>query len=156
MRREDHFEFRFPYLKPGQNDFQYINEHTTYPARYKGADTFGPMGPWIVTKDEIADPHNLTVRCWLDDEIIMDDSTRNMRFSVSEVIYWIAAHSTLRAGDIISMGTAVSTDQNTRPISYGNMNRFGRTCRVEIQGLGTLVNPIVRSEMTDPRLHFVR
>jgi 2-keto-4-pentenoate hydratase/2-oxohepta-3-ene-1,7-dioic acid hydratase in catechol pathway len=154
MRHEDHFHFNFPRPIPGSSGFEIKEEHTSYPARYKGADTFGPTGPWIVTKDEIPNPAGLAVRCWLDDEIIADDNTRNLRFSIAQVIYWISAHATLMPGDIISMGTAFHPDSKMKPLTYGDLNRRGDVLRVDIEGLGSLVNPVKRISRPDPRAEF--
>jgi 2-keto-4-pentenoate hydratase/2-oxohepta-3-ene-1,7-dioic acid hydratase in catechol pathway len=76
MRAEDrvHYFALYP-KKDDPNEVERVEQHLSYAARYKGADTFGPMGPWLVTKDEVPDPHALEVRCWHKDELIAEDST---------------------------------------------------------------------------------
>ena len=133
-----------------------MTEHIVYQGRYKSADGFAPMGPLIAHKSLVPEPMNLGVRCWLDDEEIMNDSTSGYHFSISEVIYWISAHATLLPGDIIALGTALHPDINRRPISYGNINKFGDRIRIEMEGLGALETPVRRRRDTeDPRAHFV-
>lgn len=152
MRKEDRFLGGYPTLKDGQ--YQLVEEVLIYTARYKGTDTFCPMGPWAVTKDEVPDPRNLTVKCWLDDDLILDDTTKNLHYSIAQVIFWISAHSTLRAGDIISLGTAVHPDTQRRPLSYGDINKWGDRVRIEIEKLGTLESPVIRNRRADPRKAF--
>jgi 2-keto-4-pentenoate hydratase/2-oxohepta-3-ene-1,7-dioic acid hydratase in catechol pathway len=153
MRKEDHFHVRFP--TPDGGEYKMVEEHVSYPARYKGCDTFAPLGPWLTTRDEIPNPNALQVRCWLGDDLIMDDNTANMRSYVPRVLQWMSHHQTLHPGDVIAMGTALSPKRD-RPISYGDMNKLDGDVRIEIEGLGTLVNPVRRREAEDPRLHFQR
>ena len=155
MRKEDNFIAEYPLASAGWNSFKDVTEHIAYQGRYKSADGFAPMGPLIVHKSLVPDPMNLRVRCWLDDEEIMNDSTSGYHFSIPEVIYWISAHATLFPGDIIALGTALHPDINRRPISYGNINKFGDRIRIEIEGLGTLETPVRRRrDKEDPRTHF--
>ncbi|WP_339692797.1 fumarylacetoacetate hydrolase family protein [uncultured Parasphingorhabdus sp.] len=153
MRMEDVYLVRYPMPKA---DFAYVpvEEHLLYPGRYKNADGFAPMGPYIVSKDEIDDPHNLYVKAWIDEDIIADDNTKNLHYSVSEVIHWISMHSTLEAGDIISMGTALHPDAQCDPLSRGDLNSRGEVVRVEIESIGTVETPIKRIRNADPKEYF--
>ena len=155
MRKEDVFFGR--QLMPNPDGGQsYRDEHWLYQGRYKNADGFAPMGPFVIHKSRIPDPMNLKVRAWIDDELLSDDSTASYHFTVDEVISWISQHSTLRSGDIISLGTALHPGADAKPLSYGNLNQRGEVVKVEIEGIGVLSNPVRRLPMPDPREHFSR
>lgn len=120
-------------------------QHLSYTARYKGTDTFGPMGPYLVTKDEVPDPHTLDVRAWHKDEIIAEDSTAYYTYSVPEIIAFITRYHTLWAGDVISMGTAFRPSAGgKRSLHLANITELGGPVSVEITGLGRLDNPVVK------------
>lgn len=116
----------------------------TYHARSKGADTFGPMGPWLTTADQVGDPNNLSVKGWLGDELGTEDSTSALSFTVQRVLSHLTRTMTLEPGDIVHFGTAA------RPVKYTlremDITRVDGDLSVEIDGLGTLRNPIVRKE----------
>jgi 2-keto-4-pentenoate hydratase/2-oxohepta-3-ene-1,7-dioic acid hydratase in catechol pathway len=71
----------------------------------KSFDTHGPTGPWLTTPDEIADPHDLRIRTWLNDQLVQDGSTRDMIFDIPTQIATLSTAFTLEPGDIISTGT---------------------------------------------------
>ncbi len=76
MRGEDTFHYRAIHPKAGgEPGIEYVDSWVSYPGRYKGTDTFGPIGPWIATRDSIADPHDLTVRCIHKGEVVTEDNT---------------------------------------------------------------------------------
>ena len=148
MREEDSFTLR--YFKPDGSGGVIPGEaHTSYAGRYKSSDTFAPMGPYIVTADEIATPGALKVRCWLGDRLVALDNTKNYVWDVGNAIAHITRNMTLLPGDIISMGTAVGVREEGqgRPeipsITKVNLNGFDGTVAVAIDGLGKLVNPIL-------------
>ncbi|WP_421703786.1 fumarylacetoacetate hydrolase family protein [Aliiroseovarius sp.] len=85
---------------PDDTDAYYV-----YHTRSKGTDTFGPMGPWITTADQVADPNDLGVVATLNDEIFARDHTGNYRFSIEECIAEASRYFTLEPGDLISFGT---------------------------------------------------
>ena len=118
-------------------------QHLSYTARYKGSDTFGPMGPWLVTKDAVPDPHALEVRCWHKDELIAEDSTAFYTYSVEQIIAYVTRFHSLWAGDVISMGTAFRPGA-TRSLHTANVTELGGPVSVEITGLGRLENPVVQ------------
>ena len=155
MRKEDRFVAEYP-IPDGKSGFTPMTEHVVYQGRYKSADGFAPMGPYIVHKSAVPDPNNLHVQCWLDDEVLMDDNTSAYHYSIPEVIFWLSRHATLLPGDVIALGTALHPDENRRPISYGNLNQFGEKVIVEIEGLGRLETPVRRLETEDPRKAFQR
>jgi 2,4-diketo-3-deoxy-L-fuconate hydrolase len=124
-------------------------QHLSYTARYKGSDTFGPLGPYLVTKDEIPDPHALDVLCWHKDELIAEDSTRYYTYSVPRVIAYITRYHSLWPGDIVSMGTAFRPGKAARrSLHTADVTRYGGPVRISITGLGTLINPV--RKLADP------
>lgn len=102
--------------------------------RSKCFDTFCPIGPCIVTKDEIADPHALTIRLWLDEVLRQDYSTSDMEHHIPELIEWLSAIMTLVPGDLVACGT---NHHGIGPI------QGGETIRMEIEGIGSFRNPVV-------------
>jgi len=145
MREADTFHYRAIHPGPGDADgVRYVDSWVSYPARYKGADTFGPLGPWVVTADEIPDPHALRVQCRHDGRLITDDSTANLRFSVAEVISFASRYLTLEPGDIIAMGTALRASAGGGAVQNVDLVRLGGLIEVEIEGIGVLSNPVER------------
>jgi 2-keto-4-pentenoate hydratase/2-oxohepta-3-ene-1,7-dioic acid hydratase in catechol pathway len=145
MRAEDrvHYYALYP-KKDDPNEVERVEQHLSYAARYKGADTFGPMGPWLVTRDEVPDPHTLEVRCWHKDELIAEDSTAYYKYSVPRAIEFITRFHSLWPGDVIAMGTAFRPGGARRSLHTADVTKFGGPVRIEITGLGTLVNPVRR------------
>ncbi|WP_328814103.1 fumarylacetoacetate hydrolase family protein [Rhodococcus sp. NBC_00297] len=120
--------------------------YLTYHARSKGTDTFAPIGPWIVTADEITEPNDLTVRGYLDDDLVLEDSTANLTFGIHDVIAHLSQTMTLTPGDIVHFGTAARPVLPDRypTIRSIDLTRHGHRVSVEINGLGRLDNPIRR------------
>ena len=104
----------------------------------KSFDTFCPMGPWIVTADEI-DVADMTVKCWVNDELRQDANTKDLIFDVPTLIETISAGITLHPGDVIATGTPAGVGIGFDPPKY---LRPGDRVRIEIGGIGTLINPI--------------
>lgn len=146
MRAEDRFHYWALYPKADEPDqLERREQHLSYAARYKGTDGFGPMGPWVVTADEIPDPHALSVRCWHKGELIAEDSTAYMNYKANEIIAFISRFQTLEAGDVISLGTAFRPQQGSkRSLHTANITRLGGPVKVEIEGIGCLENPVVK------------
>jgi 2-keto-4-pentenoate hydratase/2-oxohepta-3-ene-1,7-dioic acid hydratase in catechol pathway len=143
LRAEDTFHYRAVHPSPDGDEVRYVESWVSYPARYKGSDTFGPLGPWVVTTDEIPNPHALRIKCSHEGRLITDDTTANLRFSVSEVIAFASRYMTLEAGDVIGMGTALrSSPQGGAAVQNLDLNRLGGEVAVEIDGIGTLANPV--------------
>jgi 2-keto-4-pentenoate hydratase/2-oxohepta-3-ene-1,7-dioic acid hydratase in catechol pathway len=119
--------------------------YLTYHARSKGTDTFGPIGPWIVTADEISDPNQLAVTSYDGDTPVFVDSTANLVFSVSRIIAHASAYMTLAPGDIIHCGTSMRPADGGpyRGITDWDIRRVeGRPMRIDIEGIGSLSNPV--------------
>jgi 2-keto-4-pentenoate hydratase/2-oxohepta-3-ene-1,7-dioic acid hydratase in catechol pathway len=108
----------------------------------KSFDTHGPMGPWITTADEVADPHTLDIRCWVDDELRQSSNTRHLIFNCYDIIEHLTTAFTLEPGDVIFTGTPSGVAVAMNPQRF---LRDGSRVRVEIAGLGVLEN-IVRAE----------
>ena len=145
MRAEDLFHYYALYASASESgELKRVEQHLSYAARYKGSDTFGPLGPWLVTKDEIPDPHSLEVRCWLKDELIAEDSTRYYTRGVAEVIAFITQFHSLWPGDVIAMGTAFRPAAQGRSLHQANITELGGPVSISITGLGTLSNPVRR------------
>jgi 2,4-diketo-3-deoxy-L-fuconate hydrolase len=100
----------------------------------KGCDTFAPIGPWLVTKDEITDPHNLRLWLKLNDKIMQDSNTDDLIFSIPFLVSYISRFMTLLPGDIISTGTPAGVGLGFNPPVY---LKPGDTIELGIDGLGT-------------------
>ncbi len=143
MRAEDLFHYWALYADPQDPALLIRREqHLSYAARYKGSDTFGSMGPFLVTADEIPKPDDLAVRCRVGGELIAEDSTRYYNYRVAELISFLSQFLTLEPGDVISCGTAFKPSADRKSIHHANFQTVGGPVEVEIDGLGTLVNPI--------------
>lgn len=146
MREEDSFALR--YFRPEGDGMVEDVAYTSYPGRYKASDTFAPMGPWLVTADEIPDPAGLAIECRMDDRIVASDHTKNYVYDVAHALSHISQTMTLLPGDVVSMGTAVGGDQDDpdKPhipgVTRCNINGFQGEIVVEISGLGTLRNGV--------------
>ena len=99
----------------------------------KSHDTFAPMGPWLVTADEVADPQNLAMSLSVNGRTMQDGSTRTMHFSVATVIAHLSQFMTLHPGDVIATGTPPGVGMGQTPQVY---LREGDTMVLSIQGLG--------------------
>ena len=105
----------------------------------KSVDTFGPMGPYLVTTDEVGDPQNLSVRCMLNGEVVQDGHTSQMIFSVAKLVSYLSSVMTLMPGDVIMTGTPAGVGFGRSPQLW---MKPGDVVSVEVEGLGTLTNPI--------------
>jgi len=104
----------------------------------KSFDTFCPMGPWLVSADEL-DGTDTRVRCWVNEELRQDATTRDFIFDIPTLIETLSAGITLFPGDIIATGTPVGVGIGFKPPKY---MKPGDVVRVEIDGIGTLENPV--------------
>ena len=100
--------------------------------RSKSFDTFCPLGPYLVLKDEIPDPHNLELKLTVNNEVRQHSNTENMIFKIPEIVSFITAHLTLEPGDVIATGTP----EGMAPLYRGDV------INCTISGLGTLENTI--------------
>lgn len=108
----------------------------------KSFDTFGPMGPSLVTADEVPDPHALAIGLTIDGEPLQASSTRELVFEVAYLVEFLSRAMTLEPGDVVATGTPAGVGYTRDPPGF---LRAGDRVRVEIEGIGALENPIVRA-----------
>jgi 2-keto-4-pentenoate hydratase/2-oxohepta-3-ene-1,7-dioic acid hydratase in catechol pathway len=118
-------------------DLQFADGQWT---RGKSPDTFCPVGPRLVPRDEIPDPQALSIRAVLNGEAMQDSSTSNMVFGVADVIAYITRTITLEPGDLIATGTPAGVGAFRKPPVF---MQPGDEITIEIEGLGALTNPVV-------------
>ena len=102
--------------------------------KVKGCDTFGPIGPWMVTKDEIADPQNLAMFCDVDGVRMQNGSTATMIFGVRKLVSYVSHFMTLHPGDVISTGTPPGVGMGKKPEPI--FLKVGQTMHLGVEGLG--------------------
>jgi acylpyruvate hydrolase len=117
-------------------DFQFADGQWQ---RGKSCDTFAPMGPCIVTRDEIEDPHRLSIKLRLNGVTMQDSVTDQLIFGVPELITFLSKTITLEPGDVIATGTPPGVGFARKPPVF---LKAGDLMEVEVQGLGVLRNPI--------------
>jgi 2-keto-4-pentenoate hydratase/2-oxohepta-3-ene-1,7-dioic acid hydratase in catechol pathway len=101
--------------------------------RGKSLDTFGPVGPRVVSREELGDPQALAIRCRLNGQVVQESNTARMIFTIPVILAFVSRCLTLMPGDLISTGT---------PSGVGPI-RHGDVVEVEVEGIGTLRNPVV-------------
>ncbi|CAN5766226.1 fumarylacetoacetate hydrolase family protein [soil metagenome] len=106
----------------------------------KSFDTHGPVGPWIVTPDEVPDPQTLRLHTEVNGEVGQDTSTAEMIFDVATQIATLSTSFTLEPGDLVATGTPAGVGVARRPPRF---LRPGDTVRIEIEGVGVLENPVI-------------
>jgi 2-keto-4-pentenoate hydratase/2-oxohepta-3-ene-1,7-dioic acid hydratase in catechol pathway len=99
----------------------------------KSCETFNPLGPWLVTPDEIADPQSLGIRLRVNGELRQDASTKNMIFSVRHIVWYLSQFMVLQPGDLINTGTPAGVAFGANPFPY---LRESDVVELEIDGLG--------------------
>ena len=107
----------------------------------KGCDTFGPTGPWMVTRDEVPDPQALDLWCEVDGKRMQNGNTRTMIFSVRKLVSYVSHFITLHAGDVIATGTPPGVGMGIKPEPV--FLRPGQRMRLSVQGLGVQEQRIV-------------
>jgi len=106
----------------------------------KSFDTHGPVGPWIVTPDEIGDPHNLNIKTWVNEDLRQNFSTEHLVFDCYYLVEYLSKVMTLEPGDIIATGTSSGVGVKMKPRGY---MKAGDEVRIEIENIGTLRNPVI-------------
>jgi 2-keto-4-pentenoate hydratase/2-oxohepta-3-ene-1,7-dioic acid hydratase in catechol pathway len=107
--------------------------------RAKSCDTFAPLGPWIVTPDEISDAHNLRITLRLDGQVMQDSSTSNLIFKIPFLISYLSNCMTWEPGDILATGTPPGVGVHRTPPVF---LKPGDTVSVSVEGIGTLTNGV--------------
>ena len=113
---------------------------TTQWSMSKSIPTFCPIGPAIVTADEIPDPHTLQISLTIDDEQLQNSNTRELVFKIPELIEYLSSITPLLPGDIVSTGTPPGVGLGRTPKRW---LKPGETVSITVEGLGTLTNPVV-------------
>ena len=108
----------------------------------KGCDTFGPIGPWLVTRDEIANPHQLHMWLEVDGKRYQDGNTNTMIFDVPTIISYLSQFMSLQAGDVISTGTPPGVGLGQKPPVY---LQAGQVMRLGIAGLGEQEQHVIQA-----------
>jgi 2-keto-4-pentenoate hydratase/2-oxohepta-3-ene-1,7-dioic acid hydratase in catechol pathway len=108
----------------------------------KSFDTHGPLGPWIVTADELGDPHDLGIRTFVNDEQRQDGNTGEMVFNCFEQVAHLSEAFTLEPGDVIATGTPAGVGAVRQPFPDGLL-KVGDVVRIEIDGIGALENAVI-------------
>ncbi|XP_072490860.1 oxaloacetate tautomerase FAHD2A, mitochondrial [Notamacropus eugenii] len=106
----------------------------------KTFDTFCPLGPALVTKDCVADPHNLKICCRVNGEVVQDSNTSRMVFKTEDLIAWVSQFVTLYPGDVFLTGTPPGVGVFRKPPVF---LKKGDEVQCEIEGLGTIINKVV-------------
>lgn len=106
----------------------------------KSFDTHGPIGPWIVTPDEVGDPHTLDMKTWLNGELKQDTNTKHLVFDCFQQLETLSTVFTLEPGTIVSTGTSGGVGLAKRPPEW---MKVGDVVRVQVSGVGEIENPII-------------
>ena len=106
----------------------------------KTFDTFAPMGPWLVTADEISDPHALDISLEIGGQTLQHSNTRELIFRIPQLVEFISTVVTLEPGDVVSTGTPSGVGAARKPPRF---LRPGDECIVRVEGIGELRNPVV-------------
>lgn len=108
----------------------------------KGCDTFGPIGPWLVTRDKIADPHNLNMWLEVDGKRYQSSNTGNMIFRIPQIVSYLSQFMSLQAGDVIATGTPAGVGLGQQPPVYLHA---GQVMRLGIDGLGEQTQKVINA-----------
>ena len=113
----------------------------------KSFDSHAPCGPWLVTTDEVADPGQLALRTWVNDDLRQDSTTADLIFGCAELIEYLTSAFPLEPGTIIATGTPAGVGAGSDPPRFLT---DGDVVRIEIEGIGDLVNPVVQGQEPVP------
>ncbi|MCG7404102.1 MULTISPECIES: ureidoglycolate lyase [Caballeronia] len=119
-------------------------EHGTQWDKGKGFDTFGPIGPWLVTKDEVADPQKLDLWLEVDGKRYQNGNTKTMVFTVAQLVAYLSKVMSLQPGDVISTGTPPGVGMGVKPNPV--FLKAGQTMKLGIQGLGEQTQKTVAAQ----------
>lgn len=139
VKAGDAFAHVFGYIVVNDVSARDWQMHSPTMTMGKSFDTFGPIGPWIVTADEIPDPQALALRCLVNGEVRQDSSTRDFIHTIPQQIEYLSTAFTLEPGDIISTGTPEGVGAAMQPPCF---LQPGDVVRCEIDGIGALENRV--------------
>jgi 2-keto-4-pentenoate hydratase/2-oxohepta-3-ene-1,7-dioic acid hydratase in catechol pathway len=137
---EDAMDYVYGYTIINDVSARDIQFSTSQWSLSKSLPTFCPMGPAIVTADQIANPHALDVRLNIDGEVLQHSNTRELIFKIPALIEYISSITPLLPGDIVSTGTPFGVGLGRNPKRW---LKPGETVTISIEGLGELINPVV-------------
>lgn len=140
IQAEDAMQHVFGYTIVNDVSARDIQRSTSQWSMAKSFPTFCPMGPAIVTADEVADPHALAIRTTIGDEVLQNSTTAELIFKIPQLIEYLSSIAPLLPGDVVSTGTPSGVGMGRNPKRW---LRPGETVTVTIDGLGALTNPIV-------------
>ena len=129
VRAEDAYDHIFGYINFIDGSARGLPPDGNTFYQMKSRETFAPMGPWLVTADEISDPLKLQVRLWVNEELKQDYNTSDMAHKIPRIVEWVSSVHTLNPGDVISTGT-----------NHRGLSSFmdGDVVSLEVEGLGML------------------
>ena len=113
----------------------------------KSFDTHGPLGPWLVTSDEIGDPHGLGLRTWVNGELRQDSNTKHLIFDCFDLVEHLSTAFTLEPGDVVSTGTPGGVGIAKKPPL---LLKEGDVVRIEVEGIGAIENPVIAEPDSTP------
>jgi len=137
VSERDALDYVFGYCNSNDLSARELQKRTSQWMLGKTLDKFFPIGPYLVTADEIPDPQALSIRAWVNGELGQDSNTSEMIFPVAYLISYISHHFTLEPGDIIATGTPDRVSKGDTQLAW---LKAGDTVTVEVQGLGCLTN----------------
>ncbi len=140
IRAEDWQEHIFGYTLVNDVTARDYQRATSQWLMGKTFDTFAPMGPWIITADEIADPHDLDIQMEINGEILQDSNTRELIFKIPDLIEFLSSVFTLEPGDVVSTGTPAGVGFARKPPRYLHP---GDQMTVRMPAIGELRNSVV-------------
>jgi 2-keto-4-pentenoate hydratase/2-oxohepta-3-ene-1,7-dioic acid hydratase in catechol pathway len=139
VKEEDAFNHVFGYTIANDVSARDLQLRTdTQWTRGKSLDTFCPLGPWVVTRDEIPDPHNLSVKTTVNGEVRQDGNTKDFIFNIPFLISYCSRMFTLEPGDLILTGTPPGVGEGMKPPTY---LKDGDSVSITVEGIGELTNP---------------
>jgi len=133
-------DYIFGYMVANDVSVRDWQMHTPTFTMGKSFDTHGPIGPWIVTADEIPDPHALGLRCWVNGDLRQSSNTSEMIANIYEQIAYVSIACTLEPGDIIATGTPEGVGLGMRPQAFLNV---GDVVRSEVDLIGSIESRVV-------------
>jgi 2-keto-4-pentenoate hydratase/2-oxohepta-3-ene-1,7-dioic acid hydratase in catechol pathway len=139
VKAADALDHVFGYLVANDVSARDWQRHSPTFTMGKSFDTHGPIGPWIVTADEIPDPQALALRCLVNGEIRQQSNTSDMSFSVAEQIEYLSTAFTLEPGDLLATGTPEGVGAGMKPPRF---LQPGDVVRCEIDGIGAIENRV--------------
>jgi 2-keto-4-pentenoate hydratase/2-oxohepta-3-ene-1,7-dioic acid hydratase in catechol pathway len=140
IKAEDWREHVFGYMNLNDVSARDVQLATTQWVMGKTFDTFAPMGPWLVSADEIEDPHNLDISITVNGDKLQNSNTRELIFKIPDLVEFLSSIMTLEPGDVVSTGTPSGVGFSYKPPKW---LKPGDEVVVRVQGLGELVNTCV-------------